>query len=90
MNGVQCDNCRQFSVSPDGWLILVRQAARISPLSVLTGETSNELQGTFCRLLCLLEWAYTVAAVTEAATGRQMPPRAGLGWPRGAERKEQR
>ena len=78
--GVQCETCRRFGPStPPGWLDVVRPTVEPSLLTAL-GVVRDE-PATFCRMLCLAEWACVQAAALEPATGTEPPPRAGTGWP---------
>ena len=67
--GVQCETCRRSAPStPPGWLYVVRPVAEPSIMSALgIGQRDEPL--TFCRVLCLAEWAIVQAATSEPATG---------------------
>ena len=79
--GVQCETCREFapSAAPPGWLYVVRPSGEPSIMSAL--GVVREEPATFCRMLCLAEWACVQAAALEPAMGSEPPPRAGTGWP---------
>jgi hypothetical protein len=66
VNGLQCDTCRRFSVSPAGWLYLVRHPGEQSPLAGLFGTPAEPL--TFCSMRCVAEYAYAQAVTSEPAT----------------------
>lgn len=80
MNGVQCDTCRKFALTPlpEGWLLLARQGAPavLSVLDMFGGGNGPELTGTFCSLRCLADWAY----VRLAAEGPQGGATRAEGW----------
>jgi hypothetical protein len=69
--GVQCETCRRFAPStPPGWLYVVRPTAEPGILASLgMGQRDEPL--TFCRVLCLAEWACVQAATSEPATGTE-------------------
>ena len=69
--GVQCETCRKFSPPPSGgWLYVVRPTAEPSIMASLgLGQRDEPL--TFCRVLCLAEWAVVQAAISEPATGKE-------------------
>ena len=69
--GVQCETCRTFCPQPSGrWLYVVRPSAEPSIMASL-GIGPREDPLTFCRVLCLAEWAVVQAAISEPATGQE-------------------
>jgi hypothetical protein len=70
--GMQCETCRKFAPStPPGWLYVVRPSAEPSFLSSLGLGQKADDPLTFCRVLCLAEWACVQAATSEPATGQE-------------------
>lgn len=80
MQGVQCDNCRKFSATATNWLILSHQSSNGFSLF---GQPVNELNGTFCSMLCLAEWAYVKAVLESEAKAVEAAPK-----PRPRQRKK--
>ena len=70
--GVQCETCRVFCPQPSGrWLYVVRPSAEPSSIMASLGIGPREDPLTFCRVLCLAEWAVVQAAINEPATGTE-------------------
>jgi hypothetical protein len=68
VNGLQCDNCREFTTAPaTGWLVIFQQ---LDPaLAANPFQAAAITIGSFCSFRCVGEYAYVRSGIAEQPTG---------------------